>query len=191
MRPTSNHQQTFRVILLALPVLLLASAGFAEGLDAGEAFEQLKTMAGTWHGTATGEGATGEGAPAEAEAKAAGEVLHRFEVSAANTVVMETMNPGTPHEMINMYHLDGEDLVLTHYCAAGNQPRMRLDRENSTAKKYIFDFDGGTNLDPAVDQHIHSAAIEWEDSGGLVSGWTSHSGGKEMATMSFRLTRAE
>lgn len=40
------------------------------------------------------------------------------------------MQPGTDHEMINMDHLDCEDLVLTRYRAGGNQPRMRLDRAN-------------------------------------------------------------
>ena len=56
-------------------------------------------------------------------------VVHEFKTSAAGTVVMETMNPGTGHEMINMYHVDGDDLLLTHYCAGNNQPRMRLNRE--------------------------------------------------------------
>ncbi len=27
-------------------------------------------------------------------------------------------------EMITMYHVDGDRLVLTHYCVAKNQPRM-------------------------------------------------------------------
>ena len=27
-------------------------------------------------------------------------------------------------DMISMFNLDGDRVVLTHYCAAGNQPRM-------------------------------------------------------------------
>jgi len=184
MRQTSHAQQTLHVLLLSLLSLALASPGFAAGVDAGDAFEQLKSVAGTWHGTPRGDGA-------EAEAKATGDVVHQFQISAAGTVVMETMNPGTPHEMINMYHVDGEDLVLTHYCAGGNQPKMRLNREHSTAKKLIFDFDGGTNLDPAVDQHIHSAEIEWVEDGDLDSAWTAHAGGKKVGVMTFHLTRSE
>ncbi len=47
--------------------------------------------------------------------------------TADGTVVMETMDSGNPdHEMINMYHLGGNEFVLTHYCAGNNQPIMRL-----------------------------------------------------------------
>ncbi len=54
--------------------------------------------------------------------------------------------------MINMYHLDGDDLVLTHYCAGGNQPHMKLDRASATSGKLQFDFIGGTNLDEVVER---------------------------------------
>ena len=113
----------------------------------------------------------GEGREAEAEAQKIDEVVHDFRVSAAGTVVMETMGPGTKHEMINMYHLDGDDLVLTHYCAGGNQPTMKLNRERSTVAKLVFDFTGGTNLDPAVDEHIHSAELKLTDPKHLESIW--------------------
>ncbi len=108
----------------------------------------------------------------EAEAGAAGEVTHEIVVSAAGTVVMETMQPGTDHEMINMYHLDGDELVLTHYCAGGNQPRMRLDRAVSSAERLVFEFAGGTNLDPAVDEHIHEAEVAITGKDRIDSRWS-------------------
>ena len=43
------------------------------------------------------------------------------------SAVTETLFPGTAHEMMSVYHMDGDDLVLTHYCAGGNQPRMMLE----------------------------------------------------------------
>lgn len=48
-----------------------------------------------------------------------------YAVTAGGHSVREVMFPGEPHEMVNMYSLDGNSLVMTHYCAAGNQPRMR------------------------------------------------------------------
>ena len=133
-----------RHTLSALIILVLAAgvahAAPADGVSAQDAFAKLQTLAGTWSGSAAGEGAE-----AEAEAEMAGKVVHDFRVSAAGTVVMETMGPGSDHEMINMYHLDGEDLVLTHYCAGGNQPTMRLDREASTGEEMVFSLKRDTN----------------------------------------------
>ena len=184
MNPTSLQKSC--ITLLAILALTAAPPVLADGVDATTAFEQLKSMAGTWRGMPHGEGID-----TEAEAAKGNEAVHEFRVSAAGTVVMETMSPGTDHEMINMYHIDGEDLMLIHYCAAGNQPKMRLDREHSTATKYIFDFAGGTNLDPAVDHHIHSAAIEWGEGGKVKSVWKGYSGGKEAGVMTFKLAKSE
>ncbi len=175
-----------RVMTAAAIVLLVAAAPATAELTASEAFEGLKAMAGDWRGTAAGQGEEAEASAAEAM-----EVHHRIQVSAAGTVVMETMGPDTEHEMINMYHLDGEDLVLTHYCAAGNQPTMRLDRASSSPGTLVFDFTGGSNLDPAVDVHIHSAKIRQLDEGKVESVWTSWTGGEQAGVMTFHLARTE
>ena len=54
-----------------------------------------------------------------------GDLVARYAVTAAGSAVVETVFPGTEHEMVTVYHADGSDLVLTHYCMEGNQPRMR------------------------------------------------------------------
>jgi hypothetical protein len=175
-----------KLVALCLLALVVTSPLVAGELTAQQAFDQLKTLNGTWEGPIEGEG--GE---AEAAAEAAGLATHDIRVSAAGTVVMETMGPGTEHEMINMYHLDGEDLLLTHYCAGGNQPQMRLDLGQSTADLLVFDFIGGTNLDPATDHYIGSARIEIVDSDHMESVWGSYAGGERAATMTFHLARAD
>ncbi len=159
----------------------IASAGEESMVDAAAAFEQLKGMSGAWVGTGQGEG--------EAEGEEHGDMGVRmvFEVSAAGTVVMETMMPGTDHEMINMYHMDGDDLVLTHYCAGGNQPTMKLDRSHKGALK--FDFTGGSNLNAAHDAHIHGAQLTFNESGTVESQWFSYSAGEPAGTMTFTLQR--
>ena len=173
-------------LLAVLCGLLVAPALFAGegGVEAASVFEQLKGLSGTWRGTPEAGGAA-----AEHEGEMPNEAVHEFEVSAAGTVVMETMAPGTDHEMINMYHLDGDELLLTHYCAAGNQPVMRLNREASTGESLVFDFVGGTNLDPAVDHHIHAAKIELVDADTLNSAWSGWSEGKPAGSMTFYLSR--
>ena len=174
--------------LVAALVPVAATPARAGEVEARTAFDRLKSLSGSWHGTPEGEG---EAAEAEEGVEHEGGVVHEFRVSAAGTVVMETMNPGTDHEMINMYHVDGDDLVVTHYCAGGNQPQMRLDREKSTAEKLVFDFAGGTNLDPAVDGHIHAARIRFVDDDHLESVWLSHVEGRQAGKMTFHLARAQ
>ncbi len=169
---------TLRPALSLLVLALVAVVPCRAEVAAADAFNRLKGLAGTWKGQ-------GEGGPAPAE------VVHEFRVSAVGSVVMETMFPGTGEEMINMYHLDGEELVVTHYCAAGNQPQMKLDRAASSADHLLFAYTGGMNHDPATDQHIHEAELTFLPEGGLESCWTSYQAGQPYATMKFHLARSE
>ena len=61
-----------------------------------------------------------------------------------------------------MYHLDGADLVMTHYCVLGNQPRMKADPKSPTNQIH-FQFAGGTNFDPAKDMHMHEGTLTFID----------------------------
>jgi hypothetical protein len=139
------------------------------------AFEKLKALAGAW------EGKAGHG-------DALGPASVRWETISAGTAVMETLFPGTEHEMRSVYFMDGGDLVLTHYCAMGNQPRMRLSRA-STDRALVFEFAGGTNLDPAKDVHIHSGKIQLVGPDALEAEWTVWGGGKQTGANRFVLAR--
>ena len=150
--------------ILALALVTPPTLHAESSVTAQDAFARLKTMTGTW--TATN--------PEMAE-----DSVHEYQLSANGTVVMETMNPGTDHEMINMFHLDGDELVLTHYCAGGNQPTMRLDRATATAEEWRFDFTGGTNLDPETDPHIHNARFAFVDENHVTAWWTAKNEGQE------------
>ena len=108
-----------------------------------------------------------------------------------SAVVTSPHSPLAHRNLGAMYHLDGKDLMLTHYCAIGNQPSMRLDRNGSTPSSLKFDFAGGTNLDPEVDHHIHNSKILFTENGGLQSLWTSYAQGKQAAVMKFTLFRAQ
>lgn len=170
--------------------LLLLSAGALSASPAttpADVFDKLRSLEGAWEVEAEMVAGEPEGG-AEEEA-----MVGRFEfrVASNGSVVMETMNAGTPHEMINMYHMDGDDLVLTHYCASGNQPTMKLDAAALAEGKTHFVFTGGTNLDPAVDTHIHSASFNWNEDGTVAADWTGWSGGEEAGVMRFLLARSQ
>jgi hypothetical protein len=145
-------------------------------VDAKAAFERLKSFAGEWQGQA-GHGA--QTFPATVT----------YRLASGGTAVMETLMPGTPHEMVSMYHLDAGELVMTHYCAMGNQPKMKLDPKASTKDALKFVFTGGTNLDPAKDNHIHEGLLKF-DGTSLVADWTAWGGGKEVGHNVFTLKRA-
>jgi hypothetical protein len=159
------------------------------GIDAKAAFARIKTLAGTWKSQAPVEDKADHGKAKEEEHKGEKSVIYKL--TGAGSALVETQFPGSDHEMVSVYHLDGEDLRMTHYCAAGNQPRVKLDRANSKPDELIFVFDGGTNLDPQKDMHIHGVKITFHDDGKVTSTWESYAGGKKAMTLDFNLTRQQ
>lgn len=155
----------------------LAAAPAAPPADAKAAFERLKALAGEWEGKAGH--AEGDMAPATV----------RWETISNGTAVMETLFPGTSHEMRSVYHLDRGDLVLTHYCALGNQPRMKLAPRASTGGELVFEFAGGSNLDAAKDPHIHAGKLRLVSADALEAEWAFWQGGKQAGANRFVLAR--
>ena len=137
--------------LVLLAVATVGRGGDKAGEKAGSqpALERMKKLAGTW--VAVGE----DGKPTE-------QVVSVIKVTAAGSAVHETLFPGQPHEMVSVYTRDGDDQMMTHYCALGNQPRMKAD-PNSPPNQIHFRFAGGSNLDPAKDMHMHEGTITFVD----------------------------
>lgn len=92
--------------------------------------------------------------------------------------------------MRSLYYMEGNDLVMTHYCGIGNQPHMRLDTAESTPSQLVFDFVSGTNMDPAKDLHVHSGWIKPDGGDRLEAEWTVYSAAKPAGSHHFSLTRA-
>lgn len=110
---------------------------------------KLKTLVGTW-------------VTADKDGKPTDEVVSVIKLTAGGTAVHETIFPGQPHEMVSLYTADGPDLLMTHYCMLGNQPRMKASPK-STANQIHFEFAGGSNLDPQKDKHMHAATLKIVD----------------------------
>jgi hypothetical protein len=160
----------------ALAAGLTLGVPAAEAPTPAEAFGRLKALAGDWQGTILATNG-----PATAV---------NYRLTAGGRTVMETLFGGTGHEMVSMYHLDGADLVLTHYCAMGNQPRMRYAPGRSAPDRLMFEFAGGTNLPPAEDVHMHEGWIRWAATNRIEAAWTLHGEGKPLGTNAFFLVRA-
>ena len=162
--------------LLVVAGLTASTPRAAEaGIAGSAAYQQMTKLAGEWTGTMQTPG----GNPVS--------VVYR--VTSAGKTVMETIGPGSDHEMVSMYHMDGPALVMTHYCSAGNQPHMRLNESKSTPAEFVFDFVGGTNLDPARDEHIHGLVLRIRSDNQIEAEWTGYKDGKKADTMLFLLTR--
>lgn len=164
--------------LLACTVLLLGLQMASRGDDkAGKlpppptnsGLEKLKKLAGTW-------------VAADNDGKPTDQVVSIIKVTAGGSAVHETIFPGQPQEMISVYTVDGPDLVMTHYCVLGNQPRMKADPK-SPANQIRWEFAGGTNLDPKKDKHMHAATLTIIDDSHIEiagEGWENGAPAKEM-----------
>jgi hypothetical protein len=139
-------------------------------------FERLKKLVGEWEVVN----------PKDEASK--GKVALQYRLTAGGSAVIETIFPGSDMEMVSVYHRDGDQLVLTHYCCAGNQPRMRA-KIGDNKDELIFEFTGGSNLDPAKDGHIHNGRIRFVDADHLQSEWEFYADGKAAHKHSFDLVR--
>ncbi len=125
---------------------------------------QLKKLAGAW-----------QTADDDKDGKPDTQVYYR--VVSNGTAVAEFLMPGTDHEMISIFHKDGDGLMLTHYCALGNQPRMRA-KAGGGEKEITFEFADGTNMKSRDEMHIDGLTLTFVDADNIVAAWKSYENGK-------------
>jgi hypothetical protein len=138
------------------------------------ALDKVKGLTGTWTSTA----------PAPEGQKPLTLV---FRPTAAGSAVIETMFPGTNHEMVNLYTADGQTILLTHYCAQGVQPRMRLN-SNPDAKAMKFEFVDGGNIKSRNDPHMDAVTLTI-DGDKLTEDWAFYADGKVVDHKVFEFKR--
>jgi hypothetical protein len=168
---------TANFVALAFTLVGLAAAADEHHKPAktGPGFERFKQLEGEWVGMSDKpEHAAGAGVV--------------FKVTSAGSAVQETMLPGTPHEMINMIHPDGDDIVLTHYCAIGNQPEMKAP-DKVEGKDVAFQFVRGGNMKSINDSHMHSVTYTFVDKDTLRTKWVNYDDGKPAGTVVFEYKR--
>jgi hypothetical protein len=117
-----------------------------------------------------------------------GQLVLRYRQTGGGTAVAETILPGTPMEMLSVYYRDGEQLMMTHYCCMGNQPKMRA-KPGKDKDEIVFEFVGGTNLNPDKDNHIHGGVVRFIDADHLQSEWEFYVDGKLSGKHTFDLIK--
>ena len=126
-------------------------------IDGRAAFERLRGLVGTWSFTVDGRRVSDEAT---------------FRMAARDRVLVEDMGG-----MVTMYHLDGDKLMLTHYCNAGNQPRMRMtkgDDDNIAFEMYDI-----TNLASPTSYHSNTLNVKFVGPDHVVLTYGGKSGRKE------------
>lgn len=124
--------------------LLLITSEVNAQLNSVEAFDKMKSLVGIWN---------------KAEGKSTNFSVS-FELIANNSVLVETWMRNDKKHSLTLYHLDNENLIATHYCPQGNQPRLRLAKD-SPISNLRFSFFDATNLTNFAKSHQHSLGFEF------------------------------
>jgi len=142
-------------------VLILAATAARAQTNAQKTFDKLKALDGIWEGKD----------PKGREVK----VSYR-PTSSGSALLSEIMGE---EDMITMFHLDGDRVLMTHYCGAGNQPRMKASA-TPDGKTITFDFLDATNLSSPDAGHMHRMVMNLIDANHHTEEWTFLDHGKEM-----------
>lgn len=169
-----------RKLLCALAIVAIGvvAPGASGGIDAKAAFAQLKQLEGVWES----KGQSGSLSRSE------------FELTANGTVLLERYSnsamPGNGR-MATAYHLDGADLVLTHYCMANNQPVLRAERFDAAAREIQFEFVRAGNLPSQSTGHMRRAKYRLIDADHFLTEWEFFENGTKKMTETATFTRVK
>jgi len=157
--------------IAATMIIVLSASLVVAQSDAHKSFDLLKGMEGNWAGK------NNQGQPVQVS----------FRITSGGSALMSEIHGHGPENMITMFHMDGERLLMTHYCGAGNQPRMKV--VSSDAKSVSFEFFDGTNIGPG-DGHMQHVTFTEPDTDHHVEEWIFLDHGKEMKEV-FTLARVK
>jgi hypothetical protein len=130
-------------------ILTLLFCAAANSQSTQQSFDALKALAGEWRG----KDSLGH------QAKIT------FRVTSGGTAILsELYKPShqrseRKEDMISMIHVDGNRLVLTHYCSAGNQPRMKAT-SSPGGRTITFNFFDAANLKTSSEGHMERVVIK-------------------------------
>ncbi len=175
----------FFVLLMSLPTLMPAqsdphtSSAKVATSDAQKSFDKLKTLAGSWVGQLTTF-------PPEPSVNGSFAQFSLRVTSRGNALVHELALSGLPDHPVTMFYLDGDRLLLTHYCDAGNRPRMvgKISPDGKTLEFQFLDLSGGNQKG-----HMDHAVFTFIDENHHTEDWTYMMPGDKPMRAHFDLQR--
>ena len=160
-------------VTAAFVIGLSAGSYGSDTLDSAKAFKQMSELVGVW----------------KPEGAANSTFSISFEFTANKTVLMETWLRGDKKHSLTVYHLDGENLLATHYCPQGNQPRLKMDTlsQDNIIK---FSFMDATNLANTDQSHQHSLSFSLQQGGAILLRNETYLSGEGIDASELKLVRA-
>jgi len=116
------------------------------------AFEKLRALSGEWEGTLTWSGARNSTGKMSA---------HYYTTGYGSAVVEDLIGDDGVPSMTSVYHLDGPDLRVTHFCGAQNQPRLKATAYSPDNNQVTFSFVDITNLRSPTAGHVDGLELKF------------------------------
>ena len=170
-----SHPYVLSVVLLSLSNLAFAQHDMQKPVaqsDAQKSFEKMKTLAGPWEGPVTT-------VPPEPDIQGKVMQVSMRVTSMGHTLMHEATGSGRPDDPITMFVVDGDRLLLTHYCDADNRPRMvgKMSPDGKTVDFEFLDISGNLQYG-----HMQHAVFTFIDANHHTEDWTFVVEGKQGPT---------
>ena len=170
-------------IFILISMIVMSTAAYAEMPEGwtppkpSAGLQRMKALEGSW--TVTEKTAEGGSKTATIQ----------YKVTSGGTAVTETIDPGTSHEMITVYHDKAGKLAMNHYCMLGNQPEMEL--QSSTDNKLDLQESAASKSLLNGQLRMSSVVIEQPDANTLIETWGgTNADGSPGKPMVFNLKKA-
>src|SRR5882672_8152241 len=164
--------KTLGAVLLGL--ILISSAPRASANEkpkSAAAFEKLISLVGEWEGT-----------------NSSGQVKATYTLVSGGSALMERLQSANEPEMLTLYSLDGDHLLVTHYCSMGNQPQMKTATITELSGPLAFKIVQVTGMKAADEAHMVGLILTMPDKDHFTQQWTFLDKGKTQSDL-FKFTR--
>jgi len=156
-------------VLLCLFCVCVGPGRLPAQTTANTAFAKLQALNGDWEGTYAWSGGRNN----------TGKMFAHYYATGNESAMVEDLAVDGVPVMTTVYHMDGSDLRLTHFCAAQNQPRLKETAIDPDGKRILFSFVDITNLRSPTAGHVHGLEVRFLEADHITLRFQFKSGDKD------------